>query len=116
MNISDKIRESRKITVKLDAGVEFYAHRLTVEGAVKYHQGMTDTDLCRQQVFGWSGITSNMLCGDGGTEPVPFDQELFDLAIGDNPEWWAAIAEQVSKYSMDRMVQIAESKKKSMKG
>jgi len=107
MSIADKIRESRKITIRIDGGVEFYAHRLTVEGAVKYHQGMTDTDLCRQQVFGWSGVTSNMLCGD---------EELFDLAIGDNPEWWTAIAEHVSKYSMDRMVQIAESKKKSMKG
>lgn len=116
MSIADKIREGRKITIKIDGGVEFYANRLTVEGAVKYHQGMTDTDLCRQQVFGWDGVTSDMLCCDGGKDIVPFDKELFSLAIEDNPEWWASIAEQVSKHSMDRMIQIAESKKKSMKG
>ena len=112
MSLAERLREQRKITVRVGS-VTFYARRATIEEFSKYSLDRTlDAEVARLHVTGWDGVRECDLIDDGSTDIVQFDRETFYEAIGDKPEWFSAIAKQVLDEAIKRLTSKAENEKK----
>lgn len=112
MSLAERLREQRKITVRVD-NATFYARRATIEEFSRYSIDRTlDAEVARLHVTGWDGVKECDLIDDGSKEVIPFDREAFIEAIGDKPEWFNAIAKQVLDEAIKRLTSKAENEKK----
>lgn len=112
MSLADKIRKSREITVNIGDKV-FTGQRATPEQLGVYlANDLHQADVARRHITGWSNVTENDLYEDGGNSNVPFDKELFDLIIGDKPEWYSKIFQEVTIRAIEIINGKAENEKK----
>ena len=112
MSLADKIKEARKITVNIGNKV-FTGYRSTTEQLGMYlANDLHQAEVARRHISGWSGVTEKDLYEDGGNSNVPFDKELFDLIIGDKPEWYSKIFQEVTLKAIEIINGKAENEKK----
>lgn len=112
MSLAEKIREQRKITVKV-GDLTFNAKRATAEEFARYMSAQTlDAEVCRYHVTGWSGVKDSDLIDDGKDAETPFNRELFCEIIGDKPEWFGEIANAVLADAIARVTARIENEKK----
>lgn len=107
----EKLRESRRVEIKV-GNVTFAGRRCTMEDALKYYrEGTLEIDVCRLHIDGWEGVTEKDIFGKG-TEPVPFDKELFGEVISDKMEWWGPIYTGLIEDADKRAQERSKSQKK----
>ncbi len=91
----NRIRKNRELKIET-GGLKLIARRPTDVEAVRLHQeGASLHDICRRFVIGWDGVTENDVAGGGGTDPVPFDSDLWAEYCADRPDIWAPVAERI---------------------
>lgn len=95
MSLAEKIRESRKVTIKIGK-ITFHFTRPTEEQLRKmvFNQ-VSDPELLRQTIAGMDGAKESNLFKGGSDEPIAFNKEDFDEAIGDLPELFEPLAKQL---------------------
>lgn len=112
MSLIDDIKKARESSVTV-GNVTFKCRVASVQEYVEYSiKSVIDPDVCRKHVIDWSGVTEADLIEGGKKEPVSFDAELFDLVIGDKPDWWQAIYKHVIEKAQQKLEQKAENEKK----
>ena len=112
MSRLDKINKARELVIKVD-GFEFSGAYATLEQALIYEQEQTSRpEICRNHITGWSGVKESDVVDDGKKENIDFDPRIFAYAIGNRPDWWNPIAQEVVKKSVDRALALQDNKKK----
>jgi hypothetical protein len=81
----------------------------TVDGRRSFRVGLDDVRRC---AVDWRGFTEADLLGAavGGSDPLPFDSEVFGAAIGDNLDWLQAAIEGLGEMIVTRMAARAEAR------
>lgn len=112
MSLADRLREQRKVTVKV-GDLTFYARRATIEEFSRYALDRTlDSEVSRLHVTGWDNVKESDIIDSGNKEIIPFDREAFIEVIGDKPEWFAAIAKEVLADAVKRITEKVSNEKK----
>lgn len=94
-SLIERIKQSRRFTVKC-GNVVFHGNYLTQEKYYSYLlDKVTDAEVARRVVDGWENIKESDLIEGGSDESVPFSPELFAEVIGDHPDWWRVVADEV---------------------
>lgn len=87
-----KLRKAREFEVAVGK-MSFTCRRPTDVEAVEWHnRGAKFSELVRQCVVGWTGVTSDDVAHDGSSDPVPFNVDLWQEWIVDRADLWSAIA------------------------
>jgi hypothetical protein len=95
MSLAEKIRESRKVTVKVGK-ITFYFTRPTEEQLWKMISNrVSDPELLRQTIIGMDGAKESDLFKGGSNDPIAFNKEDFDEAIGDLPELFEPLSKEL---------------------
>ncbi len=111
MSLAEKIREQRKITVKIGE-ITFSGTRATSEEFSKYSISQTmDAEVSRRHITGWSGVKECDLLEGGSKDLIEFNREDFDSVIGDHPEWYGVIAKAVLTDAIERISKRAGNEK-----
>ena len=115
-SLVEKLRESRKVEVKV-GDITFTGIRATIEQALTYNgDQISDAEICRRHITGWDGVKESDVFGGSDKQPVAFDKNLFNEVIGDNMEWWVAIAPKIIEDALNRLKERGDNTKKSKSG
>ena len=95
LTIADRMRESRRFKRTI-SGFHFILRRPTDVEALRLHRTSTDfSDIAREFVCGWEGVTENDVIGGGGSDPIPYDAATWAEWCADRPDMWTDIATAV---------------------
>ena len=112
MSTIDKINKARELEIKVD-GFVFTGAYATLEQALIYEQEQTSRpEICRRHITGWSNVKESDVVDDGAKEEIKFDSTIFGYAVGNRPDWWNPIAQEIVKKSVDRALALQDNKKK----
>lgn len=90
-----QIKKSREFTIEFDKNI-FTARRPTDVEAVQISAMKMDySEIATQFVIGWKGVTENDILGNGGSDEIPFSQELWAEWCADSPRFWKRIGTAV---------------------
>lgn len=96
-NLAEKIRAARNISIKV-GNITFTGTRCTAEDVLDSQKtGGSLSDLCRNHITGWHGVTEADVIEGGSKDLVEFDKEAFDLLIGDRSDWFQEIGPALYK-------------------
>lgn len=113
MSLAEKIRESRKVTIKIGK-ITFYFTRPTEEQLRKMiFSQVSDPELLRQTITGMEGAKESDLFKDGSSDPIAFDKDDFDEAIGDLPELFEPLARELVEKTKEYRDKGKDSEKNS---
>ena len=111
-SVAEKLRKARQIEIKVGS-CTFSASRATPEQALLYStNAISDADVCRRHVMGWSGVKECDIIEGGGKDDLPFDRDDFSEAIGEKMDWWKEIAKTVLDDAFERIKQKESHQKK----
>lgn len=111
-SLADKIRESRRIEIPVGE-IKFTAYRITDEQfRIFARDGLSGAEVCRRQVIGWDGVKESDIIDGGSDNPVKFEKQLFDLIIGDKPDWWEELEKKIIDSADQRFRERFENRKK----
>ena len=95
--LAQRLRKARTSTVEIDGHV-FTIRRPTDAEAERISlQRPTNVQVCREFVVGWDETVTEASIGivSGGSDPIPFHQELWREWVDDRPDFWVPIYEAV---------------------
>lgn len=112
MSLADRLREQRKVTVKV-GDLTFHARRATIEEFSRYAlDRILDSEVSRLHVTDWNNVKECDIIDGGSKEIIPFDRDVFVEVIGDKPEWFSAIAKEVLSDAIRRISEKVNNEKK----
>lgn len=112
MSLAEKIREQRKITVKV-GHITFTGVRATTEEYSKYAtMQMMDAEVARRHITDGTGLKESDFIDGGEKTEIAFNKSDFDLVVGDKPEWYGLIAKAVLTDAINRINERVENEKK----
>ena len=106
-SLADKIRRAREFNREV-SGWKLKLRRPTDWEAQKlFNQDQADAlEVAKAFVIGWTGVKESDIVTSGGSDEVPFDAEIWNEVIQDNPDLWRPISEAIVeawvKHSEDR--------------
>ena len=95
--LAQRLRKAREGTVEVD-GHAFTIRRPTDAEADRINlQRPTNVQVCREFVVGWDETVTEAALGivSGGSDPVPFHQELWREWVDDRPDFWVPLYEAI---------------------
>lgn len=94
MGLYERLLEAREFGVDLGDGKTLTVRRPLASQLPKLRSRLVES--AHELVVGWSGITEADLLGPsiGSTTEAPFDPQVCAEALGDRPEWAAAVVER----------------------
>lgn len=115
-SLIERIKQSRRFKVEC-SGVVFHGSYLTQEKYYSYLlEKITDAEVARRVVDGWENVKESDLIEGGSDEQVAFSPELFAETIGDHPDWWRAVADEVIKKLSEKADKKEATEKNSRAG
>ena len=110
--LADKIRSARKIEQKI-GDITFTGIRATSEQMHTYYaNNMSFAQICRLHINGCSGAKESDFVPGGSDNPVEFDQDAFNEAVGDRKDWWTPLSNKILQDASERLEVREDSKKK----
>ena len=95
--LAQRLRKAREATVEVDGHV-FTIRRPTDAEADRINlQRPSNVQVCREFVVGWDETVTEAALGivSGGSDPVPFHQELWREWVDDRPDFWVPLYEAI---------------------
>ena len=87
--LSDKIKKARESKVTVN-GKSFTVRRPSnLEMLELQRDKVKERDILERFVVGWDGFLESDLFAGGNPEPVPFEADVWNEWIVDNPQFWA---------------------------
>lgn len=112
---AEKLRAAReKLEIKVDKAT-FFGTYATVEQALLYNRNsgtVTDAEICRRHINNWSGVKASDIFPGAPDKEIPFDKDDFNEIIGERLDWFSAISREIVSKSLERVDELAKSKKK----
>ena len=90
-----QLRKQRELKIQLTNKLSVTARRPTQLQFEEIREKGRYADLGKRYIIGWDGFTENDIVGGGGTDKVPFDEELWGDWFEDHSEHWMKIATSV---------------------
>lgn len=106
--LKEKLLRSRELGVPAGGHV-FTVRRPTAADVLKF-KGCGDVEIIQRCTVGWDLAEVDVIPG-GGPEKVPFDKDLFEVWIVDQPEMWPELAGAI----LDAYLKHEEAKKAAAK-
>lgn len=88
-----RLRKQREFRVSIGRHVFIGLRPTDVEAIALHRANAEPSDIAAQLIVGWEKVTEDDIVGGGGTDPIPFDRELWAAWCADRPDFWGAIAE-----------------------
>lgn len=112
-NLKKRLREQRKLSIKLDARRTLFALRptdLDMYGLDRL-KGQEKTERLLESVIDWEGFNEDDIVGGGCSDLVPFDADLFREWAADKAVTWGPIADTIYNAYIDHAKKEGEAEK-----